>query len=82
MPMLPVQLYKHNQQIRYNQGKPGLDKNTEVSLRVSFTSNLTFESKYILSIIDRILVNAWRAETSITVIKPWLISLRKKRKEA
>ena len=26
MPMLPVQLYKHSQHIKYNQGKPGLDK--------------------------------------------------------
>ena len=75
--MEPVQLYKHHQQVRYNKGKPGLDKNTELSLRVLFPTPSTFETKYVCTMIDRILVNCWRAKITVTVLKPWIQSLER-----
>ena len=75
--MEPFQLYKHHQQVRYNKGKPGLDKNTELSLRVLFPTPSTFETKYVCTMIDRILVNCWRAEIAVTVLKPWIQSLER-----
>ena len=77
-PTLPLLLYKHHVQVKYNQGKPGLDKNTELAMRVyDSQSKRSFETKYILTLIDRILVNAWRAEVAVTVMKPWLTELAK-----
>ena len=80
--MLPVQLYKHHVQIKYNRGKAGLDKNTEVGWRVNHNTPLSFETKYVLSMVDRVLVNTWRAEMAVTLIKPWMVSLTQKRDHA
>ena len=51
-----------------------------MTLKVNYTTPLSFDTKYVLSILDRILVNSWRAETSVSVLKPW-ISLNKKNKQ-
>ena len=75
-PTLPLLLYKHHVQVMYNQGKPGLDKNTELAMRVKDVQGCSFETKYVLSLLDRILVNAWRAEVAITTMKPWLTKLQ------
>ena len=50
-------------------------------LCVNYSTNLSFETKCVSSIIDQVLVNIWRAQTSIIVVKPWLIAFRKKEKE-
>ena len=47
-PTQPLLLYKHHVQLRYNQGKPRLDKNTEMALRVHSKHPSPFESKYVL----------------------------------
>ena len=73
-PTPPFQLYKHHVQLCYNQGKPGLDKNTEIGLRVYHSQPTSFETKYVLTLLDRVLVNEWRAETAATVIKSWIFS--------
>ena len=80
-PTLPLLLYKHHVQLRYNQGKPGLDKNTEIALRVYSKQPSSFEAKYVFTLLDRILINTWRAEVAVSVIKPWLTKLRYKQKE-
>ena len=72
----PIQLYKHHVQFQYNKGKPGLDKSTEAGLRVTHVTPLSFETKYVFTMIDRVLVNCWRAENAITVIEPWIRSLK------
>ena len=77
-PTPPLQLYKRHVQLRYNQGKPGLDKNTEIGLRVYHSQPTLFETKYVLTLLDRVLVNVWRAETVVTVIKPWIVSWQKR----
>ena len=69
-PCSPLLLYKHYLQVRYNQGKPGLDKNTEMGMRVYHQHKSSFETKYVLTLLDRILVNAWRAEVAVTILKP------------
>ena len=81
IPTLPLLLYKHHVQLRYNQGKPGLDKNTEMALRVHSKHPSSFETKYVFTLLDRILINAWRAEVAVNVIKPWLTKMRKQMKE-
>ena len=81
-PSVPLLLYKHYVQVKYNQGKPGLDKNTELAMRIKDKHRCNFETKYVLSLIDRVLVNAWRAEMAVTVMKPWLIQLRNAGKSA
>ena len=49
--MQPVKLYKHATQMRYNTGKVGLDKYTELGLQVQCSSWLNFETKYVLSLL-------------------------------
>ena len=65
-----IQLYKHHVQLRYKQSKPSLDKNTKLALRMYYSQPISFETKYVLTIIDRVLVNTWRAELAMTSIKP------------
>ena len=72
-----LKLYKHHDQLRYNQGKPGLDKNIEISLRVYHSQPTSFETEYVLILLDRVLVHAWRTETAGTAIKPWIVSFKK-----
>ena len=79
-PTIPIQLYKHHVQLRYNQGKPGLDKNTEIGLKVYHSQPTSFEAKYVLIMIDRLLVNTWRAETAVTIVKPWITGLQQRGK--
>ena len=35
----------------------------------------TIATKYVCTMIGRILVNCWRAEIAVTVLKPWIVSL-------
>ena len=58
----PVHLYKHHVQMRYNSGNAGIDKSIELGLRVDRTSLLTFDTNYVFSMIDRVLINTWRAD--------------------
>ena len=81
-PTTPIHLYKHHVQTRYNSGKPGLDKCTELCLRVKHTTPLTFGTNYVFSMIDRILINTWRAEMAITIIRPWIRSMVNNNKNA
>ena len=80
-PTPPLLLYKHHVQIRYNQGKPGLDKNTEMALRIHSKHPSPFETKYVFTLLDRVLINTWRAEVAVNVVKPWLAQLNKMGKE-
>ena len=43
-----------------------------MGLRVHQKSKLSFETKYVLKLLDRILINTWRAEVSVMVLQPWL----------
>ena len=82
IPTTPIYLYKRHVQTRYNSGKPGLDKCTELCLGVKYTTPLTFETNYVFSMIDRILINTWRAEMAITIIRPWIRSIVHTNKKA
>ena len=73
-PTTPIHLYKHHVQTRYNSGKGGLDKCTELCLRVKHTTPLSFETNYVFSMIDIILINR-RAEVAFTIIQPWIRSI-------
>lgn len=64
-------------QFQYNKGKPCLDKITEAGLRVTHMTPLSFETKYVFTMIERVLVNCWLAENAITVVEPWTTSLKK-----
>jgi hypothetical protein len=55
-PTKPLLLYKHSTQYRYNKSKPGLDNNTTATDSVSFSSRGSFESKYVLRLLDGVLV--------------------------
>ena len=70
-----IHLYKHHVQTRYNSGKGGLDKCIEICLQVKNTTPLTFETNYVFSMIDIILINTWCAEMDITIIRPWIRSI-------
>ena len=81
-PTTPIHLYKHHVQTRYNYGKPGLDKCTELCLRVKHTTPLTFETNYVFSMIGRISINTWRAEMAITIIQSWIRSMVNNKRNA
>lgn len=51
--MEPVQLFKYGEQYWYDRGKPGLDKNTEVVLRIYKSTPVSFETKYVLTMISQ-----------------------------
>ena len=76
-PMDPIQFFKHHQQYRYNRGKPGLDKNTEVGLRIYKLTPVSFETKYELKLLYQIDFNCCRVEIVVTVLKPWIIQLER-----
>ena len=44
-PSTPLLLYKHYVQLKYSQGKPGLDKNTELAMRIKDKHGCNFETK-------------------------------------
>ena len=54
----------------------GLDKSAEVGLSITHVTLLSFETKYVFTMIDRVLVNCWRAENAIIVIEPWITSFK------
>ena len=56
-PTEPVQLFKHHEQYRCNCGNPGLDKTTEVGLRIYKSTPVYFETQCVLTMIDRVLIN-------------------------
>ena len=74
-PILPLLLYKHHVQLHYNQDKPWLDKNTEMALRVHSKHPSSFDTKYVFTLLDRIIINTRRAEVTVNVIKPWLTKI-------
>ena len=74
-PMETVQLFKYHEQYRYNRGKPGLDNNTEVVLRIYKSTTVYFETKYLLIMIDQVLINYWRGEVAVSVLKPWIMQV-------
>ena len=51
-----------------------------MALRVYSKYPSPFETKYVFTLIDRILLNCWRAEVAVNVVKPWLAQLKKKNK--
>jgi hypothetical protein len=67
-PTEPVKLYKYADQYLYNKGKPGVDKNTELTERLRHSTKLSFETKYILRIFDAILINSWRVIQAIEML--------------
>ena len=72
-PLMPVMLFKHATQCAHNKGKPGLDKNTEHERTIKLQdAKVSFETKYILRLIDAITVNGWRAHQAVKVVKPIL----------
>ena len=73
-------MYKHRVQLSYNPGKPDLDINTEVALHFYYSYPSSFETKYVFTLLDQILVNFCRAEIAIMLIKPWLLELDRKKK--
>ena len=75
--MGPVRIYKHYQQVRYNISKPDLDKNTEIGLKVGFSKPLSFEAKYVFLMLDRILINCWRVDNAVMLMRPWILASRK-----
>ncbi len=73
LPLMPVMLFKHATQCTHNKGKPGLDKNTEQERTIKLQdAKVSFETKYILRLIDAITVNGWRAKQAVDVVKPIL----------
>ena len=71
-PTYPVSMYKHSQQYNYNKGKWGLYKNSEMTENVNLVAKVPFESKYILRMIDAIVVNHFRCEQARTIVKPFV----------
>ena len=67
-PTFPIKVYKHAEQFLYKKGKPGLDKNTELSERLRLTGNLKFEVKYLLRLFDALLINTWRCIQAHNVV--------------
>ena len=61
MPSVPLKLFKNAHQLNYNKGKGGLDKATEQEALLRVRSKLSFESKYVVRMINAILVNTWRS---------------------
>ena len=61
-PMLPIQLYKHHVQFQYNKGKSGIDKSTKAGFFVTHVTPLSFETKYVLTMINSVLSHCWRNE--------------------
>ena len=61
MPSVPLKLFKNAHQFNYNKGKGGLDKATEQDALLRVRSILSFESKYVVRMINNILVNTWRS---------------------
>ncbi|KAG7341411.1 hypothetical protein IV203_023363 [Nitzschia inconspicua] len=74
-PMPPLLLYKHSAQYRYNNAKPGLDMNTEISANVGCAARCGIEGKYVFRMLDAVMVNTWRAYQAVTDIAPWLATL-------
>ena len=79
-PMMPVNLYKNHHQIRYNKGKPGFDKTKEVGCRIILYTPTIFETTYVLTCFDRILVNYYGAEIAVAIMNTWMLSLEHKQK--
>ena len=73
-PSRPILLYIQLTQFDYNKEKPGLDKNTELSKRLCYNSPDAFENKYFFRLIERITINAWQAEQTIKLIRPFIQS--------
>jgi len=72
-PLPPVHVFKHAIQEKYNQGKPGIDLNTQMSKKISLScSNLKFEQKYIIRMINAITFNSWRAHQAVSTSLPYL----------
>ena len=46
-------------------------------MRVYHIQSKSFEIKYAITLLDRVWVNEWRAETEFNVIKPWIIPFQK-----
>ena len=40
-----------------------------------------FETKYVFTLLDRVLINTWRAEVAVNVVKPWLAQRNKMGKD-
>lgn len=66
-PMLPLNLFKQSVQFVYNKGKGGLDKATELEERIRPRLNVSFESKYIVRLINAIVVNLWRVHQAFEI---------------
>ena len=50
-------------------------------MRVHHSHGSSFETKYVLTLLDRILVNTWRAEVDITIMKPWSTQFHKEHRK-
>jgi hypothetical protein len=75
-PMPPVASYKHSSQCKYNCGKWGLDKNTEMSEEIKLSAPMMFEPKYTHRILRGILVSLWRSKQAIKIVKPYIMRYR------
>ena len=75
-PFPPIYVIKHGFLMRYNKGKGGLDKNTEVREFLRPSTAMPFEPKYIYVMVACILISLWRVEQSITIAKPFILKYR------
>ena len=56
--------------------------NTELGICVHYSYGSSFETKYGLTLLNRILVNTWKAEVTVTIMKPWLTQFHKERRKS
>ena len=75
-PLRTVYVFKHGYFQRYNKGKWGLDKSTELREFLRPKTLMPFEPKYLYVILACILVNLWRVEQAITIVKPFILQYR------
>lgn len=75
-PMHPVSVYKHASQFKYNRGKWGLDKNTEMCQQFKLSMTMSFEPKYVHRILRGVIATLWRCEQATTIVKPYILQYR------
>ena len=73
-------MFKHHQHYYYNRGKSGLDKSAEVGLHIYKSTPTSLKTKFFYLLMDKVLVNFWRAEIAVTVLKPYIMQLEQTEK--
>ena len=66
-PSRPLKLFKSSYQFLYNKGKGGLDKSTEQEGIIRAKTKTCFETKYIIRLINAIVINSWRVSQGMAL---------------